>query len=58
MGDGRFDLKKLGEALDPEHDELFKYIGVVTNKNRYALRKNSVRQLKLRSLRTCVLRWG
>lgn len=41
MGDGRFDLKALGEALDPVHDELFKYIGVVTNKNRYALRKNS-----------------
>lgn len=41
MGDGRFDLKVLGEALDPIHDELFKYIGVVTNKNRYALRKNS-----------------
>ncbi len=41
MGDGRFDLKVLGEALEPAHDELFKYIGVVTNKNRYALRKNS-----------------
>jgi ribonucleoside-diphosphate reductase alpha chain len=41
MADGRYDLKRLGEALDPERDELFKYIGVVTNKNRYALRKNS-----------------
>jgi ribonucleoside-diphosphate reductase alpha chain len=41
MSDGRFDLKKLGEALNPERDELFKYIGVVTNKNRYALRRNS-----------------
>lgn len=41
MGDGRFDLKKLAAALEPAHDELFKYIGVVTNKNRYALRKNS-----------------
>ncbi|HEY1085923.1 MAG TPA: ribonucleoside-diphosphate reductase subunit alpha [Candidatus Saccharimonadales bacterium] len=41
MGDGRFDLKKIAEALEPAHDELFKYIGVVTNKNRYALRKNS-----------------
>mgnify|MGYP000952046291 FL=1 len=41
MADGRYDLKKLGEALQPENDELFKYIGVVTNKNRYALRKNS-----------------
>lgn len=41
MSDGRFDLKKLGDALEPDRDELFKYIGVVTNKNRYALRKNS-----------------
>ncbi len=41
MNDGRYDLKKLAAALEPEHDELFKYIGVVTNKNRYALRKNS-----------------
>jgi len=41
MGDGRFDLKKISEALDPVHDDLFKYIGVVTNKNRYALRKNT-----------------
>lgn len=41
MSDGRFDLKALGEALEPANDELFKYIGVVTNKNRYALRKNS-----------------
>jgi len=41
MGDGRFDLKVLATALEPARDELFKYIGVVTNKNRYALRKNS-----------------
>lgn len=41
MCDGRFDLKVLSAALEPSRDELFKYIGVVTNKNRYALRKNS-----------------
>ncbi len=41
MSDGRFDLKQLAGVLEPAHDELFKYIGVVTNKNRYALRKNS-----------------
>lgn len=41
MCDGRFDLKALSAALEPSRDELFKYIGVVTNKNRYALRKNS-----------------
>ena len=36
-----FDLKKLAAALDPNRDQLSKYLGVVTNKNRYALRKNS-----------------
>ena len=34
-------LKKLGEALQPERDDLSKYLGVMTNKNRYALRKQS-----------------
>ena len=46
MADGRFDLKVLGEALEPKNDELFKYIGVVTNKNRYALRKNSAQPIE------------
>lgn len=36
-----FDLKKLAKALDPMRDDLSKYLGVVTNKNRYALRKQS-----------------
>ncbi|HEY8886482.1 MAG TPA: ribonucleoside-diphosphate reductase subunit alpha [Candidatus Microsaccharimonas sp.] len=36
-----FDLKKLAKALDPSKDGLSKYLGVVTNKNRYALRKQS-----------------
>lgn len=36
-----FDLKKLSKALDPSKDGLSKYLGVVTNKNRYALRKQS-----------------
>ena len=40
MTDGRFDLKKLGEALDPAKDDLSKYLGVITNRNRYALRKH------------------
>lgn len=35
----RFDLKKLGKALDPERDKLSKYLGVITNRNRYAMRK-------------------
>ncbi len=41
MSDGRFDLKKLGQALEPGRDDLSKYLGVITNKNRYALRKQS-----------------
>lgn len=36
-----FDLKRLAKALDPSRDDLSKYLGVVTNKNRYALRKQS-----------------
>ena len=36
-----FDIKKLSEALDPARDTLSKYLGVITNKNRYALRKQS-----------------
>ncbi len=35
----RFDLKKLARALEPERDKLSKYLGVITNRNRYALRK-------------------
>jgi ribonucleoside-diphosphate reductase alpha chain len=47
MVDGRFDLKKLGEALDPDNDDLFKYIGAVTNRNRYSVRKNSGEPLEV-----------
>jgi ribonucleoside-diphosphate reductase alpha chain len=36
-----FDLKRLAKTLDPSRDDLSKYLGVVTNKNRYALRKQS-----------------
>ena len=41
MNDGRFDLKKLAKELQPARDDLSKYLGVVTNRNRYALRKQS-----------------
>ena len=42
MADSKlFDLKKLAEALDPSRDGLSKYLGVITNKNRYALRKQN-----------------
>ncbi len=36
-----FDIKRLAKALDPSRDNLSKYLGVVTNKNRYALRRQS-----------------
>lgn len=36
-----FDVKKLAGALDPSKDKLSKYLGVITNKNRYALRKQN-----------------
>jgi ribonucleoside-diphosphate reductase alpha chain len=31
----------LAAALDPSRDKLSKYLGVITNKNRYALRKQN-----------------
>jgi ribonucleoside-diphosphate reductase alpha chain len=41
MIDGRFDLKVLSAALEPSRDGLMRYLGVITNRNRYSLRKNS-----------------
>lgn len=41
MQDGRFDLQRLANAIDPSKDGLSKYLGVITNKNRYALRAGS-----------------
>jgi ribonucleoside-diphosphate reductase alpha chain len=41
MTNGIFDVKKLAKALDPSRDHLSKYLGVITNKNRYALRQQS-----------------
>lgn len=35
-----FDIPRLAAAIDPRKDELSKYIGVITNKNRYALRNS------------------
>ncbi len=36
-----FDLDKLAKALDPSRDKLSKYLGIITNKNRYSLRMQS-----------------
>jgi len=41
MNDKVFNVKKLAASLDPSRDGLSKYLGVITNKNRYALRKQS-----------------
>ena len=42
MADAKlFDIKKLAAALDPSKDHLSKYLGVITNKNRYALRRQN-----------------
>jgi ribonucleoside-diphosphate reductase alpha chain len=42
-----FDLTRLAKALDPNRDKLSKYLGVVTNKNRYALRKQSGKPIEV-----------
>ncbi|HUB93258.1 MAG TPA: ribonucleoside-diphosphate reductase subunit alpha [Verrucomicrobiae bacterium] len=36
-----FDHKKLTEAIDPDRDNLMRYLGVITRRNRYSLRKNN-----------------
>lgn len=40
MSGNIFDIPRLAAAIDPKKDELSKYIGVITNKNRYALRNS------------------
>ncbi|HEU0266081.1 MAG TPA: ribonucleoside-diphosphate reductase subunit alpha, partial [Candidatus Saccharimonadaceae bacterium] len=42
-----FDLKRLAAALEPERDELFRYSGALTNRNRYALRLRGDREKTL-----------
>lgn len=40
MNNTVFNMKKLAKALDPSRDHLSKYLGVITNNNRYSLRRN------------------
>ncbi len=47
MGPKVFDLEKLAEALEPSRDKLSKYLGVVTNRNRYALRKQNGKPIEV-----------
>jgi ribonucleoside-diphosphate reductase alpha chain len=47
LTDGRFDLEQLAAALQPDNDRLFKYLGVVTNNNRYALRRGGNEPIEL-----------
>ena len=47
LTDGRFNLTELAKALEPNKDKLSKYLGVVTNASRYALRKGSEESVEL-----------
>ena len=40
MNETVFDIKKLAAALDPSRDNLSRYLGVITNKNRYAMKRD------------------
>jgi ribonucleoside-diphosphate reductase alpha chain len=42
-----FDLDRLAAALDPSHDELLKYIGVVTLNNRYGIKARNGEPLEV-----------
>lgn len=42
-----FDMKRIAKALDPSRDNLSKYLGVITNKNRYALRGQDGKPLEV-----------
>jgi ribonucleoside-diphosphate reductase alpha chain len=42
-----FDLDRLAETLDPAHDELLKYIGVVTLNNRYGIKARNNEPLEV-----------
>ena len=44
---GLFDLDRLAAALEPAHDELLKYIGVVTLNNRYAIKARDNQPLEV-----------
>lgn len=47
MADSKlFDLKKLAAALDPAKDDLTKYLGIITSRNRYAMRKGSGEEIE------------
>ncbi len=41
MSEETFDIKRLAAALDPTRDNLMRYLGVITSRNRYSLRRNS-----------------
>jgi ribonucleoside-diphosphate reductase alpha chain len=47
MNDKVFDFKKLAKAIDPERDQLSRYLGVLTNNNRYALRRTSGKSMEV-----------
>lgn len=53
-----FDLERLAAALDPSKDRLSKYLGVVTNRNRYALRKQNGEPLEVPQFTTMRIAMG
>ncbi|UBM12707.1 ribonucleoside-diphosphate reductase subunit alpha [Cupriavidus metallidurans] len=47
MGDGRFDLERLNQAIDPSRDMLFDYMGMQAVAERYVLRDKEFKALEL-----------
>lgn len=47
MNSELFDIKRIAKALDPSRDNLSKYLGVITNKNRYALRNHKSQPIEV-----------
>jgi ribonucleoside-diphosphate reductase alpha chain len=53
-----FDVKRLAEALEPERDTLMRYLGVITCKNRYALRRENAEPIETPQFTTMRIAMG
>lgn len=58
MNDKLFDIKRLSAALDPSRDNLMQYLGVVTSKNRYALRREDAEPIETPQMSTMRIAMG
>lgn len=47
MGDGRFDMERINDAIDPSRDMLFDYMGMQAVSDRYVLRDKDFKALEL-----------